>query len=672
MQSIGEIAASLKLPVFPCDNEKRPCLKGGLLSAVTDTTKIREIFGAPNATLIGVPTGPVSGLVAIDIDIRDGADGMAWLNSHASDLPMTRTHKTRSGGLHLIFKYPEGFEIRNSAGKMALGVDIRGSGGYIVYPPSPGYQIADPTAPADMPMWLITACRQANNKTAEPVNRRQPIHDPIPSGGTRYGLKGLEDELEEVRRAPFGQQETTLNAAALKIGALVAGGQLDAASARSALIAAGNSLSNEAGKRPWTPQDVEAKVIRGMADGSNSPRRPKERLLNGNHQKIQGTPQKTMVDDPKEIAPADTSKAPKEENDILPVTSFLEAKANINTADFVQGLLIENTISIVYGQSNAGKTFWVTDMAFHVAAGKAWNNKEVKQGTVLYLALEGSYGIFNRIAAFKEKHGMDDQDIPFLVASLGLNLLEPHADTDRVIRTAKYCEQRYETKIILIVIDTVARAIAGGNENSSEDMGAFVRNLDLIKQETGAHVLGIHHSGKDEAKGARGWSGLRGAIDTEIEVKADGELKSAKVEKQRDLPKGDEFNFKLEVVILGKNDRGDDVTSCVVVPFEATMETKRKRTLSGNPKRLLEVLNDCLAQSGAPGLGAPPGVSSVPEKWWRERFYDCSMAGADAKTKQNAFRRAADHLLNNHFIVLRAGRVWTVQQQPDNLRDYSS
>src|SRR5690606_28105123 len=121
----------------------------------------------------------------------------------------------------------------------------------------------------------------------------------------------------------------------------------------------------------------------------------------------------------------------------------------------------------------------------------------------------------------------------------------------------------------LIVIDTLSRVMAGGDENGPVDMTAFIKNVDRIRHATGAHIMIVHHTGKDVAKGARGHSSLRAATDTEIEVATDEtELRLAKVTKQRDLQGGEEFAFKLEAVALGGDQDGDAVTTCIVSPVE--------------------------------------------------------------------------------------------------------
>ena len=259
---------------------------------------------------------------------------------------------------------------------------------------------------------------------------------------------------------------------------------------------------------------------------------------------------------------------------------------------------------------------------------------------------------------------MDGERIPFAAIQSSVNLLDPTADTDRLIEAIIAASEQGGIKVGLVVIDTLSRALAGGNENSPEDMGALVLNMDRVRKETGACVMFIHHSGKDAAKGARGHSLLRAAVDTEIEVVAeDGSpTKTATVVKQRDLKKGDVFAFHLEQFVVGENSHGEAVTTCIVSGGEqAPGGASARRRLAGDNQRALEVLADLIATSGRTGdRGVPPGLSAVPEKWWRERFYERAKAGAEQKAKEKAFRRAADALVSAHRVGLDQGRVWIV------------
>lgn len=349
----------------------------------------------------------------------------------------------------------------------------------------------------------------------------------------------------------------------------------------------------------------------------------------------------------------------------LPLEWFEEIKAQADALDFVQGVLTEQGASVVYGESNCGKTFFATDLALCVAASRFWMGKRVEGGPVAYCVLEGGMGFRNRVHAWRAEHGMEDAQIPFVAIPASINLLNPEADTPRLIETLKRAEERAGGKFRLIVVDTLSRAMSGGNENAPEDMGALVKNMDTIREHTGAHVLFIHHSGKDAAKGARGHSLLRAAVDTEIEVTADEEAgtRQARVVKQRELPKGLTFPFALKVVEVGTNRHDEPVTSCIVQQAENSGDAPSSgKRLSGDVRQAFEVLCDAVASDGATGYAGVPGdVLSIPEDWWRDRFYQRAKPGAGQEAKKKAFRRAADALLAMRMVAMNRGRVWVIK-----------
>ncbi len=341
---------------------------------------------------------------------------------------------------------------------------------------------------------------------------------------------------------------------------------------------------------------------------------------------------------------------------------FDDIQPSLDALDFVEGLLIEEGAGVVYGESNAGKTFWTTDLALHVAAGMKWNGREVDQGGVVYCVLEGGIGFANRVSAWRTAKGISG--IPFAARQSSLNLLDPAVDMDALIDLINEAGSTIKMPIKLIVIDTLARAFAGGNENASEDMGALVQNMDRLRRETGACVLFVHHSGKDQAKGSRGHSSLRAAIDTEIEVVASEESdeKTATVVKQRDLPKGGVFGFKLEVVELGQNRRGKPVTTCLVTPIEdVTAPTKQRRNtpMSDNTKMGLLAFDKAVTISGAylPNTSEyPPKTYATTEDSWRREFYQLS--GEKPEHARVYFNRAKSALIGGQTINQRNGFVW--------------
>lgn len=348
----------------------------------------------------------------------------------------------------------------------------------------------------------------------------------------------------------------------------------------------------------------------------------------------------------------------------LPLQYFGQITPSVDVRDFVQGLLMEGSSAVLYGESNSGKTFLATSIALAVASGMPWFGRRVEQGGVLYLALEGGQGFRNRVAAWAERYDTV-QPVHFAAVPSQVNLLDPEADTQRVIDAAAAAADHMCVKIKLIVVDTLARAMAGGNENASEDMGAMVRNMDRIRDATGAMVLFIHHSGKDAAKGARGHSSLRAAIDTEIEVEAtDGPIRRATVVKQRDMKKGDVFPFQLEVIEIGQNRHGESVTTCLVQEMDAEATTPRRLNLKGHAKRAFDALVDTIAASGQTGFtGVPSETPSVPEDWWRQRFYEKTVddqQDTSQSGKRKAFARAANELQDDRIVGVNKGRVWVI------------
>ena len=135
------------LPVFPCREDKRPATGSGFKDATTEVAQIRA--WPWTGRLIGVPSGSASGLAVLDIDPRHGGDD--WLEANKRRLPYTRAHLTRSGGMHLLFRWPDG--LRNSAGLFAPGIDVRGEGGFIIWWPAHRCVVLDFAPLGDLAPW---------------------------------------------------------------------------------------------------------------------------------------------------------------------------------------------------------------------------------------------------------------------------------------------------------------------------------------------------------------------------------------------------------------------------------------------------------------------------------------------------------------------------------------
>jgi len=243
----------------------------------------------------------------------------------------------------------------------------------------------------------------------------------------------------------------------------------------------------------------------------------------------------------------------------------------------IKGVLPAEGVAFVYGPPGSGKTFWALDIAGTVARGAdQWRGHRVKATAVVYVAGEGSTGVRQRAAAYLRENGLDDLPIGIIDDVPNLFLEKAHVGLlgQRVIEAADALG-----KVGIIILDTLAATTPGANENAGEDMGLVLARVHELQKATGALVLIVHHSGKDDSRGLRGWSGLLGAADAVFKVeKDDSGLRQVIVEKLKDGSADGKYGFRLKSVHLGEDEDGDAINSCVVEQTEDTIEPKRGRT----------------------------------------------------------------------------------------------
>jgi hypothetical protein len=148
-------ALVLGLPAFPCRVDKTPACPHGYCDATADPVTLRELWRRYPAPLAGAPTGEASWLDALDIDAPRHPETAEWWMAHRGRLPQSRMHRTRSGGLHLLFRHAAG--LRCSVSRIAPGIDVRADGGYVVWWPAAGEPVQCDAAPAPWPQWLLDA-----------------------------------------------------------------------------------------------------------------------------------------------------------------------------------------------------------------------------------------------------------------------------------------------------------------------------------------------------------------------------------------------------------------------------------------------------------------------------------------------------------------------------------
>jgi len=295
----------------------------------------------------------------------------------------------------------------------------------------------------------------------------------------------------------------------------------------------------------------------------------------------------------------------------IPITDLateLKAKFGITFADFAsieatphKSYLVQNFIgcgelSCAFGPPGSAKSALAGDLGAHVALGHDWMGRRTLRGAVLFLAAERAAQIKRRLAAFRIHYGLTI-DPPLAVLSGSLELKDGTKSADGIIECARRWSDICQVETRLIIGDTVSRLLAGGDENSPRDVGAFVNNVARIQDATGAHVMLIHHVPHEQNR-MRGHGALLAACDTTIRIDRLGDIRSATIEKNNDGEEGDSVSFKLETVELGKDpNSGQPTTAPVVVQADAPIIETGER-LSKNQQTVFALLHS----AGASGL----------------------------------------------------------------------
>lgn len=291
----------------------------------------------------------------------------------------------------------------------------------------------------------------------------------------------------------------------------------------------------------------------------------------------------------------------------------------------IEGILDVDTLAVLYGHSGHGKSFVALDWALSVSTGSWWQRHLVRPGKVLYVVAEGVRGMGPRKNAWKE-HNRVYMTGDFTWLPYPPNLFKEGW-------AAALAQYASELQPSLIVVDTLARSMVGGDENSGRDIGIVVAGCDRIRRACGACVLLVHHTGKNEAAGMRGHSALEAAVDAAIECKLTDEgAVEIVTAKQKDRPSGEKV--QLRMVPVGTTG------SVALAEWRGSTE----------PDELPAHAVDLLAVLGEMDMG--DGVASTP--WlttskmqqrsyhrWRKRFIEMGLVFEVPKGKFQLSARGA-------------------------------
>jgi hypothetical protein len=335
---------------------------------------------------------------------------------------------------------------------------------------------------------------------------------------------------------------------------------------------------------------------------------------------------------------------------------YSELKASSSKSWLVDKMLGAGEMSAWYGPPGCGKGVIIEDMGLHIAAGLDWHGRSTSGGAVLYIALERKKLVERRAIAFRKKHKL--ANLPFAIAGGVYDFRNP-ATADQIADICKQVEKATGKFIALIIIDTVSRALAGGDENSPKDMGALVLTSGQIQEKCpAAHLLWVHHIPHD-ADRLRGHGALLGAVDTSVSVSSGGKVRSARVVKANDSEEGECIVFTIESVEIAS----DGTTAPIAVPADAAAckAATGKRQLPDRAKLGMDALTETLLNHGKPApqsFGLPNGMKAATLMQWRDELCSRNIVDRNDKNHWRDFSRIRDQLAARSMIGVRDDHVW--------------
>lgn len=251
----------------------------------------------------------------------------------------------------------------------------------------------------------------------------------------------------------------------------------------------------------------------------------------------------------------------------------------------VRGWIEAGSVALLFGESTAGKSFQALDWSACIATGKPWNDCAVQAGPVFYIAGEGKGGIGRRLAAWEAHHGTRLAAAPLYISERGAALMD-EAEALTIAQAVRQLSDRHGAPA-LVVVDTLHRNMGSGDENSAEDIAAFLANIDrAIREPLGCAVLLVHHSGHGDKTRSRGSSAIRAALDAEFSLTLESEgLRKLDCTKQKDSEPPAALTLEARAVTLAEpwidGETGEPLNSLVLLPSESTLDAIGRATLPG-------------------------------------------------------------------------------------------
>lgn len=541
------------IPVFPLEARTKKPLAGsrGFHDATTDAEVVRAWWAEDPDRNIGFQPHLI-GLAIIDLDGREAREEWEALQVEHGQVPDTWTVQTPRGTdhLHLYFRGA----LPGSVGRLGPGIDTRGIGSYALLPPSRvgdgSYEVVQEVDYAPLPGWVLETLDKSRRATAATTSELDQPHHVTRA---RQHASRAEPAVE----SEGGDERTFRLACDLR----------DLGVSEETALAILTEEFNPRCVPPWEPADLEEKVANAFRYAQNAPGAWAAPSLSEAFGPVLDT---------LDLKPAAAERSrfePRtlEELAALPPPSFL-----------VEDMIPAGGLTLFYGQMGSYKSFLVLDQAMTLAhAGME----------VVYVAGEGGRGLELRAAAWKLAHSFQ--------GSVPLHVIDDMPWASKPSEMIEMIEaiRAKSLKPKLVVIDTVARAMVGLNENDAADASEFVAVMDTLRRALGCAIALVHHTGKDEGRGVRGSNALPAAVDAAHEITAHKETKAVQLRcvRMKDAPEREEPWF-FEMRVLGPS----------IVPYALDKRAFNLLKPSDN-KASLRAISTVLAR-----LGATTMETSVP------------------------------------------------------------
>jgi hypothetical protein len=617
-------------PVFPCKPDKKPFVKGGFKAATTDPKQIKAWWKAHPNALPGLPTGAVSGVAVLDIDRKGDKDGFKALKRAGLHKTAKAPYvvETPSGGRHVYFAHVDGLGCSTS--KIANGVDVRADGGYVI---APG---------AITPNGRYTASGKTKDMTAKPFPKK---------------LHKLAGKRKATKTPPSSEPTQPWKTVKAALKAIPNDGQgadvsrdwwvkmLAALHHESGGSAKGLKLAHKWSDR-WPGADPTETDRVWDSFGKGTSKATGATILH--EARDHGW------DDPRDDAHRqriaamfkDLDTGLEAKNDAKDRLTFMSPEQCVDTDPrpyLVKGMLAESDVGCIVGAPGVGKSVLAPALAYAVAQGEQFHGRRVAQGRTFYVAAEDEHGMRGRVHALYNDRGMADA---FTLVGGVTDLLNEDvrgkgSPDYRALRDAVK-----DQRPALIVIDTLAMAFPGLEENSAEAMGRVVAVARSLTR-WGAAVILVHHDTKDGAQGLpRGHSLLNGALDMSLHLTKDEDgVVLARLTKNRNGTSDVTLAFEIKGERIGVDQDGDTVTAALCIEAEPTPPKAR---LSPSHEATLNSLRDAMNDDGE---------VSEPE-WRKDAKKDRSISASEnSESRAKAVTRALQSLSQLGRITIGNGTI---------------